>query len=109
MLNSNNDIKGDLIEELPSDSKPYNKNEIDLMNMVFQDNNEELNNLFKGVYEPMLIALLVIIFNLPPLIEAIHKFIPITKTSIYFTIVIKAIFISVLFWILKNANLSRKN
>lgn len=58
----------------------------------------------KGI---ILLALLFIVVSLPQLDDIIKKFIPITSTSSYILIGLKAIIFSVLYWIINNFYLAR--
>lgn len=101
-----NQSKSDLISQLPSDKIQPSHEELQLINMLFKENNTKILN-FNEIKETLLVGILFILFSIPQLDYFIKKFIPITNNSIYFLIIIKTIFILLLFWLINHFYLKK--
>ena len=100
---------GDDINMLPVDKNPPSVNEIHLVNSLFTEQNKGvLNTVLVEGKDAFLVGILFVLFSLPQVDELLFKLIPSSKNSIYILLGIKAIFIAVLWWIIKYFYLSRK-
>ena len=97
----------DLISGLPTDESEVIENELQILNMIFKENPSSFKVIFREIYELFIIAILFIIFSLPYVDNIFQTILPITNNYI-FLVVIKAIFVMLLFWCVKYFNYSRK-
>jgi len=99
---------GDDINMLPVDKNPPSVNEIHLVNSLFTEQNK---NIIKTILvegkDAFLVGILFVLLSLPQVDELLFKLIPSTKNSIYILLGIKAIFIALLWWVIKYFYLSR--
>lgn len=100
----------DLIKDLPTDKVQPSTDELQMMDILFKNTNSPgMNNLFKEIKDSLIIGILFILFSIPQIDTLFNKFIPITQTSSYILIFIKAIFIMALYWLIRHFYLAKKN
>ena len=100
---------GDDIKMLPVDKNPPSVNEIHLVNSLFTEQNKGiLNTVLVEGKDAILVGLLFVLFSLPQVDELLFKLIPSSRNSIYILLGVKAILITILWWIIKYFYLSRK-
>ena len=100
---------GDDITKLPVDKNPPSVNEIHLVNSLFTEQNKNMiSTILSEGKDAILVGILFILFSLPQIDEMFHKFIPSSKNSIYILLGIKAILITIIWWVIKYFYLSRK-
>lgn len=100
---------GDDITKLPVDKNPPSVNEIHLVNSLFTEQNKSIiSTILSEGKDAILVGILFILFSLPQIDEMFHKLIPSTKNSIYILLGIKAILITIIWWVIKYFYLSRK-
>ena len=98
----------DFIEVLPVDKTQPTYEELHVINTLFKSHNNTMNVIFNEAKESLIVGFLFILFSIPQIDSLFNKYIPVTNKSIYFLILIKALFIIVIFWILKHFNLILK-
>lgn len=92
----------DLIEILPVDKTQPTHDELNVINTLFKTHNNTMNILFDEVKETFIVGILFLVFSIPQIDDLIKKFIPITNNSIFILIIIKSLFVMLIFWILKH-------
>ena len=98
----------DLIGGLPTDEESeIEENELQILNMIFKENPSSFKAIIKEFYELLIIGILFIIFSLPYIDDIVQSILPITN-NYYFLLVIKSIFVMLLFWVSKYFNYSRR-
>ena len=98
----------DNIEDLPTDEKSPEVNEMYLVNSLFSNNNNSAE-LFKGFKDTIIVGFLFILLNMPfinNIIKGIFKF---TKNSHIIFILIKTIILMTLYFVIINFALSKEN
>lgn len=99
----------DLIKDLPTDKVEPSTDELQMMDILFKNaNTPGMNNLFKEIKDSLIVGILFILFSIPQIDTLLNKYIPITQTSPYILILIKAIFIIGLYWLIKHFYLAKK-
>ena len=99
----------DLIKALPTDKVEPSTDELQMMDILFKNaNTPGMNNLFKEIKDSLIVGILFILFSIPQIDTLLNKYIPITQTSPYILILIKAIFIIGLYWLIKHFYLAKK-
>ena len=99
---------GDPITELPIDQELPNKNEIHIVNTLFQKNRGVIETILEDSKDALLVGVLVILFSLPTIDRVLHRIVPITSKSSYILVLIKGLVAVILFWLVKYFYLSRK-
>lgn len=97
----------DLLAQLPVDKIQPSHEEIQMVDVLFKNHNNTINLIFKEAKESLIVAILFILFSIPQIDDIIKKFLPITENSIYFLILFKALFVMILFWLIKFFYLSK--
>ena len=67
-----------------------------------------MNSLFSEAKESIIVGIIFLIFSIPAIDSVIKSIIPATNNSSYILLLIKILFVMVLFWVLKHFYLSRK-
>jgi hypothetical protein len=107
--NMNNLSNADLIKNLPTDKVLPSQDEIQMMDILFKNTSSYgINNLLKELKDVLVLGILFILFSIPQIDTLLNKFIPITTTSPYMLILIKAGIIMVFYWIIKHFYLMKK-
>ena len=105
----NNLSNADLIKNLPTDKVLPSQDEIQMMDILFKNTSSYgINNLLKELKDVLVLGILFILFSIPQIDTLLNKFIPITTTSPYMLILIKAGIIMVFYWIIKHFYLMKK-
>ena len=101
----------DPIENLPIPQTPVhpNHNELKIVDTIFKENRPMTDRIVHEFKEPAIIALLFIIVSMPQIDEMIAKFIPSIAGSPYMILGLKAIVLGLMFWLIKNFVLAKKN
>jgi len=101
---------GELIEELPLDkTTTHNQEQIKIANMLFAENEGTINVLAREMKEGLIICGLFILFESEYVNEMIRKFVPSANGSYMILIGVKSIMVVLLFYVIKNFSLARKN
>ena len=103
------EINYDDIISLPTDDTQPTPVELEIMNNLFKENKSLFSKLFDELKEPLIVAILFILFNLGYTTNVIHSLLPITNSSDIFLVIAKAFFIMLAFWIVKHFKLARLN
>jgi hypothetical protein len=98
----------DYLDNLPTESITPSKLEQELSDKVFGKQLSLPKKFIKESKDMLILGLLFILFSLPQVDSLIKKFIPITNNLVYILIFVKAVFLMILYWILKHFYLSRK-
>ena len=99
----------DLIKNLPVDKVQPSHEESQMMDILFKNTSSGgMNNIFKELKQSLIVGILFILFSIPQIDSLINKILPITASSVYILIIIKAIFIMVLYWIINHLYLAKK-
>lgn len=101
-------IAGDLIEQLPSDTSVPSHNEIRLVDQFFQQKKSLIDRIFNHTKDMIILAGLFILFSLPFVDTIIKKVITIASTSLYILIGVKTLLFVIVYFIIKNIYLVRK-
>ena len=100
----------DLIKDLPTDKVQPSPDELQMMDILFKNaNTPGMNNIFKEIKDSLIVGILFILLSIPQIDTLLNKFIPITQTSPYILILIKAVFIMALYWLIRHFYLARKS
>jgi hypothetical protein len=99
---------GDDISALPVDNIPPPHDDLEIVDNLFPMQSLPMQIVASESKDAIIVGLLFIIFSLPPVDETIRKFLPVMEKAPYLLIFAKAFAFIILFWILKNFYLSRK-
>jgi hypothetical protein len=99
---------GDFIEQLPSDASVPSHNEIRLVDQFFQQKKSLFDRILHQTKDILILGGLFIIFSLPFIDSLIQKFISVTATSPYILIGVKALLFVLVYFIIKNLYLAKK-
>jgi hypothetical protein len=97
----------DLLTSLPVDKIQPSHEEIQIVDTLFKNHSSTMNTIFNEAKESLIVGILFILFSMPQVDELLQRFIPITATSFYFLILIKAALVMVAFWLIKYFYLSK--
>ena len=100
-------MNGDLIQNLPLEKTEYTENQMKIANIVFKQNQSTLSAIGCELKEGVILSILFIIFSSPQLDAFIVKTLP-NSNNMFVMYGVKCIAIIILFYILKNFQLSRK-
>lgn len=103
-----NSKNSDLISDLPVDKNEPTKTEIQIVDTIFKKHKKTMNSIFSEAKESIIVGILFVIFSIPAVDSLIKRFIPAANNSTYILLLIKILFIMILFWVLKHFYLSRK-
>lgn len=98
----------DFIHGLPIVDIQPSEEEIKIANTIFKAKNVALN-MQNDIKEVFLIAVLFVIFSSPQINNLILRFLPTLEKFPYAITGVKIVLIIILFWIVKNFALARKN
>ena len=99
----------DIIENLPLDNSEPSSNDLKIVNTLFTPQNQsQIGSILAEAKDAIVVGILFIIFSLPYIDSLINKFIPITNGSVFILTLFKAIFIIIVFWLIKHFYLSKK-
>lgn len=107
MQNSTNDIKGDIIQNLPIDQTTPSHNEIKIVDTLFKEKKKFIDKFLSNTKDLLILFILFILFSLEQINIILKKFIPITRTSPYFLIVIKSLIFVFIYFLINNLYLAR--
>ena len=104
----------DAISSLPTDTVKPSHSEVSLVNTLFSPNHSELKQrLGNEIKELLILILLFMVLSLPQADELITKFVHVPTNSpgsiSYILLVIKAVIMVILFWIIRNFYLAKRN
>jgi hypothetical protein len=99
----------DLVNELQSDDQPLNQTEEQFMNTFFKEKPTMLKRVLAETKDVVLVGALFVLVNIPGVESLIIRFFPLAGGSTYIMLCLKAILLMLLYFILKNFYLSRKN
>ena len=97
----------DVLSTLPTDKIPPTSSELQILNTLF-NHKKEINNILIEAKEAIIVGIIFLLFSVPQLDSLIQKFIPITEKSTYILLLIKILFVIVLFWVIKHFYLIKK-
>ena len=100
-------VMGDIIEQLPFDQTVPSHNEIRLVDTLFQQKKSIIDKILSNTKDILIIGILFVIFSLPPVDALIKKFITITEKSPYILIGVKASLFMIACFIIINFYISR--
>jgi len=100
-------VMGDIIEQLPSDQTVPSHNEIRLVDTLFREKKGIMYKILTNTKDILIIGILFVIFSLPPVDTLIKKFITITENSPYILVGVKALLFMIVYFSLSNFYLSR--
>ena len=99
----------DKIATLPTDNTPLNHSEISLMNALFEESNASaIEKAILGLKDVLIATAVVFVILLPFVDENIKKVFPVTVNSVYMMAVFKAVLFAILFFVLSNTALMKK-
>jgi hypothetical protein len=100
---------GDMIQQLPSDMSVPSHNEIKIVDRLFQRKKSMFDKIMGESTDIIVLSGLFVVFSLPFIDNLIIKFIPASGTSPYILIGVKALIFVLIYFIIKNIYLVRKN
>ena len=100
---------GDDINQLPSDESVPSYNEVRIVDKFFQQKKSIFDRILHQTKDIVILGALFIILSLPFVDNIIKKFVTITATSPYILLGIKALIFVIVYFIIKNVYLVRKN
>jgi len=100
---------GDYIDQLPSDVSVPSHNEIRIIDQLFQEKKSMLDRILHQTKDIIILAGLFILFSLPFVDNLIKQIITVTTKSQYILICVKALIFVIIYFIIKNLYLVRKN
>ena len=100
---------GDDINQLPSDESVPSYNEVRIVDKFFQQKKSIFDRILHQTKDIVILGALFIILSLPFVDNIIKKFVTITTTSPYILLGIKALIFVIVYFIIKNVYLVRKN
>lgn len=100
---------GDMIDQLPADTSVPSHNEIILVDQLFQQKKNLFDKILHSTKDILILGGLFIIFSLPFIDNLLQKFIPITSTSPYILVGVKALLFVFSYFIINNLYLARKS
>jgi hypothetical protein len=106
--NESFDQNADPISSLPTNKSVPSYNEIKLIDTLFKNEPIALGNIVKEFKDSVMMCLAFIIMSLPQIDDAIKKFIPATVNP-YILLISKGIIFGILFWLIKNFGLIKKD
>ena len=98
----------DNIEDLPTDEKSPEVNELYLVNSIFSYNNNS-GELFKGFKDTITVGFLFVLLNMPFINNIIKNIFKFTQNSHIIFILIKTIILMALYFVIVNFALSKEN
>ena len=100
----------DLLSSLPVDKTPLNHDEINILQTLFnEENSDNITNIFIELKDAVIGGILFAILSSKKFNIIIHKFIPSSKNSYIIMICIKTFIFIILFWIILNFALAKRN
>ena len=99
---------GDSINVLPTDQTTPTHNEIQIVDTLFKQKQGTVTKLLKGAKEFVLLFLLFIAFSLPQIDSVLRKIVPDTDSP-YILVGVKGVLFVVIYFLIKNLYLVRKN
>jgi hypothetical protein len=99
---------GDIIEQLPFDQTIPSHNEIKIVDSLFKQKKGFFDKLLHHTKNILIMGALFVLFSLPQVDNLIQQLIPITTSSHYIFIGIKAVIFMFSYFLIENLYLSRK-
>ncbi len=100
---------GDPIRQLPVDQLQPTPEELQIVNTIFKTHKTTMDKVIAESKDALLVGVLFIALSLPQADDLVNKYIPISTTSTYMTLLIKALAIIIFYWVFKYFYLSRKS
>jgi hypothetical protein len=101
-------INGDMIDQLPTDLSSASHNEILIVDKLFQKKKNIMDFLLCNTKDLLIIGGLFMLFSIPKIDEIITKLFPISKNSIFFLTAIKTLAFMLTYFIVKNIHFAKK-
>lgn len=98
---------GDIISMLPLDKSKPSQDEEQIVDILFKEEQGVVNKVLENSKDVLLVGILYTIFSLNCVDEIIKRFIPMTSTSEYILLGIKAVLFMIIYFIFINLVLSR--
>jgi hypothetical protein len=98
----------DDINVLPFDQSNPTDTEMQIANSLFKENYTNVEKIVFGLKDVFVVGILFFIVSLPQLDEMIKGFYPYTATSIHALLLFKAVIFMVLYFVIKNMYLVKK-
>jgi hypothetical protein len=99
---------GDYLKNLPVDSSISTVNEQAVINTLFTTQKKNITKLFGGLKDVILVGVLFAVFSLPFVNNCVNNIFKFTTNSTFYTIVLKTILFMLIFFILQNYFLAKK-
>lgn len=103
------DQNADSIATLPTNQVQPSHNELKIVDTLFKSHGGTMNKIFAEVQDAILIGILFIVVSLPQTDDLLKRLLPMTQNSPYILMLTKAIALIILYWLLKNLWLAKKN
>lgn len=105
-----NNINYDDINNLPTTNYRASPQELNVVNTLFdKENKSKINNILYDFKDAAIIGIVFIVLAAPLLDDIINKYIPFTKKSIYYVLIVKTIVFIIITWFLQNKYLAVAN
>lgn len=105
---SNIHVGYDELAKLPVDQSDVSPGENQIIDLLFRENPSGVNRFVEELKPVFLVGLLFMLFSLPQISSLIARVLPVTSTSVYIDILIRALLVMIAFWFIKHFYLSRK-
>lgn len=99
----------DPINALPTDQNPPSPGEVQLLDTLFKKQQTTVQKILSETKDVMLVGILFCIFSVPGIDSVISKIVPSVTTSVYISIGIRALCVMLVYFLIKNMYLVRKN
>jgi len=100
-----NNIKGDIIQDLPTDKSVPSHNEIQIVDTLFKEKQKIANTFLYHTKDLLILLILFIMFSFKQIDDLVGKFIPIVKKSPYISVIFRGLCFVLAYFIINNLHL----
>jgi len=101
-------VESDNIDTLPTDQNMPSHNEIQIVERLFKQKHTTVQKILGGTKDVLVVGVLFVLFSLPQFDELVKRFFPSVEKSQYIFIFVKAVLFAVVYFVVKNLYLVRK-
>jgi hypothetical protein len=98
----------DRIDTLQTDQTAPSHAEIQIVNSLFKEKIGTVKRIMNGTKDVLIMGVIYVLMMLPQIDSLIKKVLPVSATSVYILILVKAIIFMLMYFIVKNIYLVRK-
>lgn len=99
---------GDSLDALPTDQSPPSHDEVKMVETLFKQKHSTMQKIMRGAKEFVFMFLLFVVVSLPQVSGLIRKFITVAESP-YILILIQGVLFTIVYFLVKNMYLVRKN